>query len=132
MKLPFFSREFLESLPDENDDAIVAITNEYHGLFQKTGGGGSDQDYLEVYAILQAFIEARKLKFSLPAANPPNVPRGEIVNILSTQKTAAEKRIYERESLFHLSRNRMSIERYSRKPIHTNSLTLNITEFKNS
>jgi hypothetical protein len=42
------------------------------------------------------------LKFSLPAANPPNVPRGEIVNILSTQKTAAEKRIYERESLFHL------------------------------
>jgi hypothetical protein len=66
MKLQFFGREFLESLPDENDDAIVALANE-------------DHDYLEVYAILQAFIETHGLNFTLPPATPPNVRRSDIL-----------------------------------------------------
>jgi hypothetical protein len=102
MKLQFFSREFLESLPAENDDAVVALANEYTRLWNQTGGAGNDHDFLEVYAILQAFIEARGLKFSLPPATPPNVRRSDILSILQTQKSAAETRIYQRESTFHL------------------------------
>lgn len=102
MKLPFFTREFLESLPDENDDAVVALTNEYLRLWKQTGGNGNDHDYLEVYAILQTFIEARGLKFTLPPATPPNVRRSDILTLLQREKSAAETRIYERESTYHL------------------------------
>ena len=79
MKLQFFGREFLESLPDENDDAIVALANEYLRLWNQTGGTGNDNDYLEVYAILQAFIETHGLNFTLPPATPPNVRRSDIL-----------------------------------------------------
>lgn len=102
MKLPHFSREFLESLPNEDDDAIVALTNEYLQLWQQTRGNGNDQDFLEVYAILKAFIDTRGLSFTIPPAAPPNVNRSDILIILQDQKSAAEKRIYARESSYYL------------------------------
>lgn len=78
------------------------LANEYTRFRGQTGNDGAfDQDYLEVYAIIQAFIEAHGFQFLLPPATPPSVNRNEIQNILQSQKGAAEVRIYKRESTFH-------------------------------
>ena len=105
MKSQFFSREFLESLPEDNDDAIVALSNEYVRL--RNFGGDEpkyDHDFLEAYAILQAFIEARSLNIPLPTATPPTVDRQGIGLLLKMKKVEAESRIHQRESTFHFER----------------------------
>jgi hypothetical protein len=105
MKLPFFNRELFESLPDDNDDAIVVLADEYARMLQQAGTSTlHDHDFLEAHAILEAFIGARGLNYSLPVATPPTVPRGPVRDFLVQKKSEAEKRIYARESTFHFER----------------------------
>ena len=120
MKLPFFNREFFDSLPEENDDAIVALADEYARLFNAGGSeSGFDHDFLEAYAILQAFFEARALEVTLPQVTPPTVNRSELLNVLRVEKTEAKKRIYQRESTFHFeSKTEEYRARFAKAPVY--------------
>jgi hypothetical protein len=70
MKPELFTRDLLQSLPADSDDAIVVLCAE----FEKFDGSLAPQeevlshnDYLEAFTILKAFCESRSLVFSAPA-----------------------------------------------------------------
>jgi len=63
MKPGYFTREFLTSLPTDNLEALVALTNELHRLIS-VDDEYLEKDlilYLEVHAIFCTFIKMRKI-----------------------------------------------------------------------
>ena len=74
MKTKYFSRAFIESIPEENDEAIIAIALEYSEMFSDIEESPDfDFDFIEVYALLTAFFEAREISITLPPARPPKI-----------------------------------------------------------
>ncbi len=102
MKTSFFSREFIERIPDDNDEAIVVIADEYSRMRSQLGGGGEhDHDFLEAYAIIQAFSESRSVNLQLPKVEPPRTNRDSLFAVLNDAKGSANKRIYARDAKAH-------------------------------
>lgn len=104
----YFNEDFFKALPDDKDEALVALNNEYTG-FQKTGNH-TNAEYREVLAILCAFLENKKLA----SYDGIKVDRG-VIRILNgvaaklgTLASEAQSRINERvnksefQSLFSL------------------------------
>jgi len=102
MKSQFFSRELIAQLPEDTDEAIVTLATEYHRMVSSLGGSRDfDHDFLEVYALIDAFIASRELTFRLPPATPPNIDRQGVLGELISAKNSAEQRIYQRDAKAH-------------------------------
>lgn len=99
MKSQFFSREFISQLPDDNDEAIVQITEELQRMVNRLAGSrGFDHDFLEVYALLDAFICSRELTIRLPPASPPNIDKGGVLAEFQRAKEISQQRLYQRDT----------------------------------
>lgn len=120
MKSQFFSREFLSQLPEDTDEAIVRVADEYRRMLSNLGASHDfDHDFLEVYAILDAFIASRELTFRLPPAAPPNINRQGVLAEFQNAKSAAEKRIYQRDSKAHFeSKSAEYRALFSKRPVY--------------
>lgn len=104
MNSPHFSRKFIDSIPDDNDEVIITVADEFTNLISNANNSSEyQQDFLEVYALMSALFEARGIKIQLPQPNPPKVDRSGIHNILQAEKGGASKRLYERGSVAHLN-----------------------------
>lgn len=102
MRSQFFSREFISQISEDNDEAIVSVADEYKRMIANLGRSQDfDHDFLEVYALLNALISIREFTFRLPAAAPPHIDRQGVQAVLEAAKSAAEQRIYQRDSEVH-------------------------------
>lgn len=68
-------------------------------MFHKLANvAGFDHDFLEVYAILDAFIDSRKLSVRLPPVTPPNFNRQAVQEALQNAKSISQQRLYQRDT----------------------------------
>lgn len=103
MNTTHFSPEFLKSIPQDTDEAICCLATEYNDMYQKLGGEQSkdDHDFLEAFAIIEAFKSARSLGWDIPMPQPPKCDRDGLRKHLNREASGAKKRLYELGSEEH-------------------------------
>jgi hypothetical protein len=94
MRSEFFSKNFLNRLSHDDDQAIIQISVEYSNMLNKLGNDiNYDEDFSEAYAIFRAFTEVRNITLSIPNYKPTEINRQLLGNFFDTKRKNAKKRL---------------------------------------
>lgn len=96
MKSKFFSSDYLQSLPDDELDALSSLCNQFRSFEREAGGKTtSHEDYLEIYSILDAFTQHRGIRPVEPT-NVASPNAAENINAVRARFTLLSEKVAQR------------------------------------